>query len=120
MANHPNRRKGYRRSVTNWHSTVDSLGRQVNYITSDEIGVPAAAVCSIYDPASDEPSYRLIWATGERRSFGEADEPYPAKGLVVLGVDKHSRPGLDEAAALIGIKGHIAVGAVRKAIDDPR
>lgn len=117
MANTHHQCKRHRRSVTNWHSTVDTLGRQILYITSDEVGVPSAAVCSINDRSSDEPSYRLIWQRGERKHFGESDEPVPECGLIVLGGDKHSRPDLDETAALIGIKGHIAADAVRRALD---
>lgn len=110
MANHPERHKGCSRSATDWHTTVDKLGRTISYITSDEVGVPAIAVCSIRDPRSNVQSFRRVGDMDA--AMGEADEPIPSHGLVVLGRHKHDRPSLDEVHAMTDINGAAAVDAV--------
>lgn len=110
MANHPNRRKGYGRSSTDWHTCTDALGRKINYITSDEATVISIAVCSIHAPGSNEPSFRRV-ATGDV-AFNESDEPIPSHGLIVLGRSKFDRPSLDDVRAMIDIDGPTAVAAV--------
>ena len=112
MTNHPNRRKGYSRSHTQWHSTTDELGRQINYITSDEVDVPAVGICSINDPTSPVSSYRLDWRTGVQQGFDPDEDDTPAKGLIVLGSHKGDRPNLHETTALSDIKGQFAATAV--------
>ena len=82
----------YRRSATSWHSAIDRLGREINYITSNEVGVAAVAIARVYDPASREPSCRIV--NGERVAFDESDQPYPACGLTVFGRSKFDRPTL--------------------------
>lgn len=119
MAHEPKTHKAEHGSSTIWHVTTDALGRTIRYITSNEIDVASAAVCSILDPNGDEPSCRIDPATGERKLMGgEADEPYPRTGLIVLGWTKYTRPDLAETAAMTGINGHIAAEAVRRALQD--
>lgn len=104
------------RSATTWHKTVDNHGRTILYITSDECTVNGVGICSIYDPMSDEPSYRLL-EDGERRPMNpHTDAPYPEHGLVVLGTSKFNRPTLTEVCALTGLRGKAAALAVEAAI----
>lgn len=110
MTNHPNRRKPGTRSATDWHSTVDKLGRTISYITSDEVGILTIAVCSIHDPHSNVQSFRRR-AAGDQ-AMGDADQPIPSHGLVVLGTHKGDRPSLDEVRAMTDINGGAAVDAV--------
>lgn len=104
------------RSATLWHKTVDRYGRSVWYITSDEVGVIATGLCSIYDPLSDENSYRLV--NGGRVDLDpECDDPYPRKGLIVFGRSKFNRLSLVEARELIGLGLAAAVDAIEAELD---
>lgn len=105
------------RSATYWHKCIDRYGRTILYITSNEVGISGVAICSIYDAASDEVSYRLMLG-GERRELDpESDAPYPETGLIVLGSWKGNRPDMDELRALTGMHGAIAADAIEAAIN---
>lgn len=112
MANHPERVKGYRRSATHFHTCRDRLGRDLSYITSNEVGVPPVGVHSIHDRGSNLASFRRV--TAGDTDFVESDEPIPSKGLIVLGTCKHDRPRLEELAAMTDINGGAAVDAIRE------
>lgn len=91
-----------KRSATHWHMTVDGRGRSIRYIVSDEVGVPSVALCSVQDPASGEPSRRMVgdgWEIAEPLD-PEADAPYPERGLVLYGRTKHDRPDLADALCI--------------------
>ena len=103
------------RSATIWHTTIDRYGRKILYITSNEVGVESAAICSVYDSTSEELSYRLV---GDNRvGFDpEADAPYPERGLIVFGGSKHNRLSLSEARELIGLRMAAAADAVEASL----
>lgn len=95
------------RSATLWHKTTDAKGRTIKYITSDEVGIAAVALCSVYNPASDEPSARILRLDPDspfsalgffgRDLLTDEDQPFPPTGLLIYGSAKHDRASLAEA-----------------------
>ena len=116
MANHHNRRKPKGRSATIWHVAVDKCGRTIRYVTSDECTVNAVGVCSVLDPDSDAPSYRLL-EDGSRRLLDQDSEGwFPDRGLVVLGTCKFDRPTLGDMRRLTGLRGKAVAEAIDRAL----
>ena len=117
----------YRRSATHWRSTIDTARRVVQYIVSDEVGIPPCALVSTYDPTSQIPAKRMVrdivrelhGLTVDHRQTGWSaepihldDDPTPPDGLIVWGRSKQDRPDLHEARAL----DPVATAAIERAM----
>lgn len=104
------------RSTTDFRTTVcPDTGAVVTYTVSDEPGIPAVGIVSVRETRPyAAPSARLTRAGNDdvpaddvflrafapgwaRVHLGEDDEPYPARGLLVVGTHKGDRMTLDEA-----------------------
>jgi len=107
----PIQRKPKSRAATDFRECRDARGRRISYIVSDEPTVIGIGVHSIYDPLSNLSSFRRVG--GDDAAMTDADEPFPGRGLVVLGVSKFDRPSLAQVERMTDIDGASVAAAIR-------